>query len=96
MKGHETMMFDQAIPAVVYTVGAVKAREITAITTVCTGSYLLTSSSIVVKQFLEVSVPICEPFLHDHSLSALLLFGFLGFVVLHINLISNVFGLVGF
>ena len=96
MEEHETMTFDQAIPAVVYTVGAVKAREITAIITVCTGSYLLPSSSIVAKQFLEVSILICEPFLHNHSLSALLLFGFLGFIVLHINLISNVFELVGF
>jgi hypothetical protein len=97
MEGHETMTIDQAILAVVHRVGTVIAREITAITTVCTGRYLQPFSSIVAEHFLKVSIPICEPVFYDHASGALSLFGFpfsIGFVVLavlHISLIYNIF-----
>ena len=98
MEGHETMTLDQAILAVVHGVGAVVAREIAFITTVHTEGYLLPFSSIMTKNFLEVSVPVCEPILHE--LGACSLFGFLfyfgisfsGIVMLYIGLICNIFG----
>jgi hypothetical protein len=47
MEGHETMMINQAFLAVMHAVGTVKAGEVTTITTVCTGSRIMLSSSIV-------------------------------------------------
>ncbi len=91
------MTIDQAIPAVVHIVGTVIAREITSITTAChsTISYLHPFSSIVAKHFMEISVPICKPFLHDLASGALSLFrfhfgvSFSRIIVLYISLSSE-------
>jgi hypothetical protein len=110
MEGHETMMINQAFLAVMHAVGTVKAGEVTAITTVCTGSRIMLSSSIVAKQLPKIRVPTGKPFLHDSELGALSLFGFLQvlsfsisftrIVVLYISLSFNIFreglGVVGF
>ena len=98
MEGHELMVIFQASPAVAQTIGTVRTWEITWITTLCTVSYLQPFSSIVAKHLLEVSVPICDPFLHD--LSTLLLFRFLfsfgvsfgRIIMLYFSLIFNIFG----
>jgi hypothetical protein len=107
MERHETMTINQAFLAVMQTVGTVKAGEVTAITTACTGSRLKPFSSIVAKQLLKVRVPTSEPLLHDLELGTLSLFGFLRVlsfstslsrVMLYIGLIFNIFGegVVGF
>ena len=97
MEGHELMVIYQASLAVAQTIGTVRTWEITWITALCTVSYLQPFSSIVVKHLLEVSVPICDPFLYD--LGALSLFRFLfsfgvsfsGIIILYFSLIFNIF-----
>ena len=99
MEGQEMMTINQAILAVVHTVGTVIAREITSITTAChsTISYLHPFSSIVAKHFMEISVLICEPFLHDLASGVLSLFrfhfgvSFSRIIVLYISLICSIF-----
>jgi len=98
MEGHELMVIYQASPAVAQTIGTVRTWEITWIIALCTVSYLQPFSSIVAKHLLEVSVPICDPFLYD--LGVLSLFRFLfsfgvsfgGIVMLYFSLIFNIFG----
>ena len=93
------MMIEQAILTIMHTVGTVIAREITAIITVCAGRYLQAFSSIVAKNFLEISIPTCEPFFHDHASGALSLLGFPFFFGISriVDLNINIFGeVVGF
>ena len=98
MEGHETMVMDDAIHAVVYSVGTVITREIADFTTISTKSYQQSISSIVAKHFLKVSISILEPILQ--YLSACALFGFLvsfsitfsRTVMLYVGLIFNIFG----
>jgi hypothetical protein len=98
MQGHETMTIEQAIFAIMHTVGTVIAREIAAIITVCTGRYLQPFSSIVAKNFLEVRITIWEPFLYDCASGALSLLGCPCFFSISriVELNINIFGVVGF
>jgi hypothetical protein len=97
MEGHETMVMDNAIHAVAYSVGTVITQEIADFTTISTKCYQQSISSIVAKHFLKVTVSILEPILQ--YLSACALFGFLvsfgttfnGIIILYVGLIFNMF-----
>jgi len=65
VKGHKTMVANQAYMAVVHTICTVTAQEAPITTTASAGCSLQSFLTIMPKHFIKVSLSVYKPFIHN-------------------------------